>query len=69
MTDKTVHINGTPRPLGDAHTLAQLFTALGVNPAQKAIERNGEIIPPPPLAQTPVAPGDRIEIIQFVGGG
>ena len=69
LNDPTVLINGIPRPLGDARTLAQLFCALGVNAAQKAVERNGEIIPTAALEQTPVVAGDRIEIIQFVGGG
>jgi len=65
----TVLVNGTPRPLGGAQTLAQLFDALGVNAAQKAVERNGEIVSATALEQTPVMPNDRIEIIQFVGGG
>ena len=64
-----VIINGAPYPLGDARTLAQLFAALGVDTAKKAIERNGEIIPLSALGQTPVVPDDRIEVIQFVGGG
>jgi thiamine biosynthesis protein ThiS len=34
-----------------------------------AVERNGRIIPVVALARTPVVPGDRIEVIQFVGGG
>ena len=67
--DKTVLVNGIPRTLGDARTLAQLFAALGVDAAQKAVERNGEIISHAALEQMPVIPGDRIEIIQFVGGG
>ena len=69
MTDPTVLINGTPRPLGKAQNLVQLLDALGVNATQKAIEQNGVIIPVSALAQTPVAPDDQIEIIQFVGGG
>ena len=67
--DSTVVVNGAPYPLGHARTLAQLFVALGVDVAKKAIERNGEIIPAAALGQTPVAPDDRIEVIQFVGGG
>jgi len=69
MTDRTVLINGAPRPLGAAQTLAQLLAALGVDAARKAVELNGEIIPVPELGQAPVAAGDRIEVIQFVGGG
>jgi thiamine biosynthesis protein ThiS len=65
----TILVNGAPRPLGDATTLARLLDALGVKAKKTAVERNGEIIPPAAFAATPVAPGDRIEIIQFVGGG
>ena len=68
-TERKVVVNGAQYPLGDARTLAQLFVALGVDTAKKAVERNGEIIPAAALAQTPVAPDDRIEVIQFVGGG
>ena len=67
--ERTVLVNGLTRPLGEARTLAQLFDALGLDPAKKAVERNGEIVPVAALAQTPVVPGDRIEVIQFVGGG
>ena len=65
----TLTVNGTEKPLGDAKTLAQLLAALGVTAKKMAVERNGEIVPPAAFASTPVAPGDRIEIIQFVGGG
>ncbi len=65
----TLTVNGQTRPLGDASTLAQLLDALGVNVRRMAVERNGEIVPPAAFATTPVAAGDQIEIIQFVGGG
>lgn len=62
-------VNGKPRPLGDANTLAQLLDALGVNAAKKAVELNGQIIPSSAFTTTPVAANDQVEIIQFVGGG
>ena len=68
-TDREVLVNGIPRPLGDARTLAQLLAALGANVVKMAVERNGEIVHASALERTPVAPGDRIEVIQFVGGG
>ena len=33
------------------------------------VERNLEIVPKSLHAATPVAAGDRIELVQFVGGG
>ncbi len=65
----TVTVNGKPRPLGDAKTLAQLLAALGVNASKKAVELNGQIIPASAFAATPVTADDQVEIIQFVGGG
>ncbi len=65
----SVTINGKRYPLDKATTLAQLFDALGVKTAKRAVEHNGEIVAPPAYATTPVASGDRIEVIQFVGGG
>jgi thiamine biosynthesis protein ThiS len=70
MTDvQDILVNGIVRPLGGAKTLDQLLDALGVKAVKMAVERNGEIIPPSAFASTPVAANDRIEIIQFVGGG
>jgi sulfur carrier protein len=34
-----------------------------------AVERNGEIVPRSRYAETPVAPGDKLEIVGAVGGG
>lgn len=69
MNDPTLFVNGAERPLGSAATLGQLLAALGVKAKKMAVERNGEIVPASELATTPVAAGDRVEIIQFVGGG
>lgn len=69
MNDLTLILNGAVKPLGSARTLAQLLESLGVTAKRMAVERNGVIVPPTAFASTPVAPGDRIEIIQFVGGG
>ncbi|MEI7899304.1 MAG: sulfur carrier protein ThiS [bacterium] len=65
----TITVNGKKRPLGKAETLAQLLDALSVNVSKKAVELNGQIIPPSALKTTPVAANDLVEIIQFVGGG
>ena len=69
MSDPTVTVNGTLRPLGRAQTLSGLLEALGVKAKKMAVELNGEIVPASAFAATPVNAGDRIEIIQFVGGG
>jgi len=46
-----------------------LLDHLGLNPGRVAIEYNLEILPKTKWEETRVAPGDRLEIVQFVGGG
>jgi thiamine biosynthesis protein ThiS len=42
---------------------------MGLDPGRVAIERNLEILARPEWQKTSVQPGDRYEIVQFVGGG
>jgi thiamine biosynthesis protein ThiS len=65
----TVIVNGIERPLGEAKTITELFEVLRVSAVKKAVEKNGEIIPPTAWTTTALHPGDTLEIIQFVGGG
>ena len=61
-------VNGEPRRTAAA-TIAELVRELELDPAKVAVERNLEIVPKSLHAATPVAQGDRIELVQFVGGG
>lgn len=65
----TLTINGEPRVFTAGADIAALVTALGLDLRKVAVERNLEIVPRSAYARTPVADGDRIEIVQFVGGG
>jgi thiamine biosynthesis protein ThiS len=62
-------INGEARQLDGAGDLAALVEGLGLDARKVAVERNLEIVPRSLYAATPLAEGDRIEIVQFVGGG
>lgn len=62
-------VNGETREAKPGASVADLLLTLGLNAGRVAIERNLEILPRPAWAQTPVEPGDRYEIVQFVGGG
>ena len=53
----------------DAATIAELVAALGLPGKRIAVERNGEIVPRSRYADTPLARGDRLEIVGAVGGG
>ena len=50
-------------------TVAELVRALNLEGKRIAIERNGEIVPKSRYSDTPVAAGDRLEVVAAVGGG
>ena len=65
-------INGQPRELelhSETSTVADVIQALALKGDRVAIEHNGEIVSRSAWAATPVAEGDRFEIVHFVGGG
>ncbi len=64
-----VTINGEKREVPAGLTVAGLLARLQLNTGRVAIERNLEILPRPQWEQTLVQPGDRYEIVHFVGGG
>ena len=65
----TLTINGERRSYHGPTDVAGLVASLGLNPAKVAIERNLEIVPRSAYGRTPLAEGDRIEIVHFIGGG
>lgn len=65
----SIVVNGEKREALPGAMVADLLVSLGLNSGRVAIERNLEILPRPAWAQTAVEPGDRYEIVQFVGGG
>ncbi len=69
MTERTVTINGEPRTITGPATLAELLDQLGLDPQAVVVEHNRAIVRWPFLGATPVAGGDQIEIVHFVGGG
>ena len=64
-----VHVNGETKQLPPGTSVRALLDHLGLNPGRVAIEYNLEILPKTKWDATQVAPGDRLEIVQFVGGG
>ena len=62
-------VNGESRAFSDVADVAALVTALGLDVRKVAVERNLEIVPRSAYAGTPLADGDRIEIVHFIGGG
>ncbi|MET0294152.1 MAG: sulfur carrier protein ThiS [Phenylobacterium sp.] len=62
-------INGESRALAGVLDVASLVAQLNLDPRKVAVERNLEIVPRSAYTATLLADGDRIEIVQFVGGG
>ncbi len=62
-------INGEERTVPPIATITDLVAALELDTRKVAVERNLEIVPRSLHAATPVAEGDRIEIVHFIGGG
>ena len=63
-----IQINGEEREVA-ATTVEGLIQELGFDIRKVAVERTLAIVPRSLHAQTPLAEGDRIELVQFVGGG
>ncbi|MBX3461966.1 MAG: sulfur carrier protein ThiS [Planctomycetes bacterium] len=64
-----IHVNGEARVLPAGSTVADLVRALGLAAAQVAVERNKAVVRRAEHATTPLAEGDRIEVVTFFGGG
>lgn len=62
-------LNGEPRDVPDGLSAAGLVELLGLAGRRYAIEVNGELLPKSTHSAHSLAPGDRIEIVQAVGGG
>jgi sulfur carrier protein len=67
--DLSIFLNGDPYGLPAGSGLLDLLASLGLDPRIVAVERNGELVRRPDFAQTPVAAGDRFEVVHFVQGG
>ncbi|WP_167178109.1 sulfur carrier protein ThiS [Brevundimonas terrae] len=63
-----IEVNGEGRETAAATILA-LIEELKLDPRKVAVELNLEIVPRSLHATTPVSDGDKIELVQFVGGG
>ena len=66
---REIMLNGAAHQLAGEATVEALIQSLGLNPAKVAVERNLEIVPRSVYDQTKIENGDRLEIVQFIGGG
>ena len=62
-------VNGETRRLPEPLSVAELVNELGVTGRRIALELNGEIVPRGEFEATMLASGDKLEIVQAIGGG
>ncbi|MDY6847706.1 MAG: sulfur carrier protein ThiS [Geoalkalibacter sp.] len=64
-----ITVNGREREVADGLTLAQLLSEMKMDARSLAVERNQIIAEREDFEATVLEDGDRLEIVQFVGGG
>ena len=69
MNELRLTVNGEKRAAAPGTTVSGLLTAMGVDPARVAVERNEDVVPRKTWTEAALADGDKIEIVAFVGGG
>jgi thiamine biosynthesis protein ThiS len=64
-----IEVNGEPREVPEGASVAELLGLLGLAAPKVAVERNLEIVPRSAWGATRLSPGDRLEVVHFIGGG
>ena len=64
-----IYLNGQSRNIGQATTVTRLLEDIGMTGRRIAVEINQHIVPRSVYAEREIRAGDRIEIVQAIGGG
>ena len=64
-----IQLNGDPYEINDGTNLNELINKLKIRKNKVAIEVNGEIIEKNKYLNLILNKGDKVEIVQFIGGG
>jgi len=64
-----IQVNGDSRDYGESSTVADVIADLGLTGKRIAVELNKEILPFTEHAKQSLQDGDRLEIVQAIGGG
>ncbi len=65
----TIQLNGRNEQVPEGLTLAALVEHLNLPADRVAVEHNLEVVPRARWQQVAIQPGDRLEVVQLVGGG
>jgi thiamine biosynthesis protein ThiS len=69
MHDIEIEVNGEPRRVPEGVSVAGLLERLTVDRRTVVVELNRQILRRTELEEIRLEPGDRVELVQFVGGG
>jgi len=64
-----IQLNGDPYEINDGTNLNELLNKLKIRKNKVAIEVNGEIVEKNKYPNLILNKGDKVEIVQFIGGG
>lgn len=64
-----ITLNGDPFEAAGPLTVSQLLVQLGIDSRRVAVEHNLVVLKRAAYDTTPLADGDQVEIVNFVGGG
>jgi thiamine biosynthesis protein ThiS len=65
----SITLNGEPHAVSVGTTVDALVRSLGMKVRRVAVEINREIVARAKYESVRIAPGDEVEIVNFVGGG
>lgn len=69
IQDIDIEVNGQPRRVPDRTSVANLLERLSVDRRTVVVELNRQILRRTELDDVRLESGDRVELVQFVGGG
>ena len=64
-----IHLNGEKKQVPDGLSVRSLLEHLEIKPERVAVEINEEIVRKATYGAVTVREGDRVEVVQFMGGG
>ncbi|HAP06421.1 MAG TPA: thiamine biosynthesis protein ThiS [Planctomycetaceae bacterium] len=64
-----ITLNGAPRDVPEASTIADLLQDLQIESRYCAVERNRHVVPRETHSHVQLQAGDEVEIVTLVGGG
>jgi len=64
-----IYLNGVNNEVPEGSTVRSLLEHLGIKPERVAVEINEELVRKATYGDVPVREGDRVEVVQFMGGG